>query len=196
MTAEPECFGVTRLVCFRGNESEAKIFRTEPFFVGLFCTPKKTHTNTLDFSYKMRSFLFGVLSWIWFASTPINAQNCDICGGNTLPDFNVILSIGPATIAQCEANLDPTFCSLLSFISGFTCGEVQTNPALANEFCPEFSATLGVSCNCNTPDALNGPIPTIPPEPTESPTAAPLPSGSRLADFIRALIAFFSNLFG
>ena len=83
----------------------------------------------------MRSFLFGVLSWIWFASSAVNAQNCN-CRVNTLPDLDVVLNIGPAAIAQCEALLDPTFCSLLTVIDGFSCGEVQFNPTLANGIFP------------------------------------------------------------
>lgn len=142
----------------------------------------------------MKSFFLGLYHLVWFASIAANAQQCDICGGNALPETNLLIIIGDATIASCQESLDPTFCSLLDFFDGFTCGAIQFNPALAFEFCELFQVTLGVACNCNIANPITDPIDESVGVPTEAPTMLPIGSNP-LERATVAIIAFFARIF-
>lgn len=146
----------------------------------------------------IRSFFLGLCHLVLLACNVANAQQCDICGGNSLPEVNLRINVGDATIASCEASLDPTFCSLLGFFDGFTCGEIQFNPALAFEFCELFQVTLGVACNCNGLNPINDPVESLT-EPPSMPQMGRAPverATAAISEFMASIMAFFDRIFG
>ena len=123
-------------------------------------------------------------------------EECNICGGGSLPEVNQRLQLGASTIEDCFAlttiteDEKLTFCGLIEFFDGFDCGSAQSNPALFPDFCPGFQNTLGVACSCSSvvlappaPASESVPVPgTVPDSNEQEDTDEP---GGFLAGFRR-----------
>lgn len=133
-------------------------------------------------------------------------QECDICGGpggKPLPEVNQRITVDDAAVQEClqaaeQGTVAQEFCDLLVFLDLFTCGDLQTNPAVFGPFCPGFQNTLGVDCDCNTLN-LAAPPPPVPEEPVVVPGAADAPVESEpenSAGFLQRIKDFIATFLG
>ena len=141
-----------------------------------------------------------------FGDAGLSNEECNICGGPSgkpLPEVNQSIRVDDATLQECllaaqQGTVSETFCELLVFFDNFTCGGIQTNPALFSPFCPGFQSTLGVACECNTlsADALPPPVPE---EPVVVPGEADGPDESapvNSSGFLQRILDFLGSFFG
>lgn len=150
----------------------------------------------------MRSFISIILLAVYgtFLSSPVSAQECDICGGLFLTNPDGLLQ-GAVSIEQCQQivalspEIPASACFLLGSFEGITCQALQDQGSLIPPtICPLVPQLVGDSCGCA--ESLEPPTA----EPTAAPMSSPSPGAGGGAgiflELIRGLIEFFRTLFG